>query len=209
MKLTNWSFPLAALIACFGVTRPAQADLLLSAQSVTAAPGTVNDTFQVYATNIGASAVEVSAFNFEIATSSTDIVFQQSSTTTGFPYIFAGNSLADLLFAGLNSTNGPGQTLDVSDLAFLPNSFNVINPGEKFGLGEIFFDVAMNAPPQMAPVNFNTDFAATSVSDQNGNSIPLQFSNGQIALATVPEPSSGVLLLTGCAILLWKRRRRV
>ena len=190
MKLRNWqSFALSTAITCLGAALPARADLLLVAQPVTAAAGAVNDVFDVYITNLAASAVDVAAFNFEINTPSADIAFQQATTSTSlFPYIFAGNSA----FGPVISINGPGQTLDVADVVSAPNSFTVVSPGASFGLGKIFFDVAPGAPAQIAPVNFNTNNAATSVSDQNGKSIALQFLNGSITVTpatSVPEPS--------------------
>jgi hypothetical protein len=199
MRNAHW-IALGALIASLGLGPAARASLLLTAQPVTASEGAVNSRLNVYLTNIGSSPVDVSAFNFEISTASTDIVFQESTTgTTLFPYIFAGNSL----FGPVISSSAPGQTLDASDLAAV--SFTVVNPGGSFGLGEVSFDVASNAPAQNAPVDFTTSASFTSVSDQNGNIIPLQFSNGQITItpaATVPEPSSAFLLLTALAGLL-------
>ncbi len=197
-----------ALAISIGSAPAVRADLLLTAQSVSATGADVNDTFDVYLTNIGASAVDVASFNFEINTSSSDISFQQATTaTTLYPYIFAGNSL----FGPVISTDGPGQTLDVSDIAATPNSFTVVNPGASFGLGETFFDVAPGAGSEMVPVTFNTNDAFTSVSDQYGNLQPLEFANGTITVSpvsTVPEPATGGLLvcfLMGCATLCLRR----
>jgi hypothetical protein len=200
----NW-FMLGALTACFGGAPAARADLLLTAQSVSAAPGSVNDTFNVYLTNTGASAVDVEAFSFEINTPDTEITFEQSTIgTTLFPYVFAGNSFVQtFLGTNVNSTSSPGQTLDASDLT-ANLGFTVVNPGQSYGLGLVYFDVAAGAPPQTAPVNFNTNFAFTSVSDQNLMSIPLDFANGQIV---VPEPSGRWPLVIALAGLAWVIRR--
>jgi hypothetical protein len=200
---------LGALLACLVGAPAAWADLVLTAQSVSAAPGDVNDTFDVYLTNIGGSAVDVSSFSFEINTSSSDIAFQQSTTaTTTFSYIFAGNSLV----GPVNSTDGPGQTLDVSDIAATPNSFTVVGVGDSFGLGHIFFDVAPGASPQVAPVDIKTDFALTSVTDEFGNPIALEFTDGAITVtsastSTVPEPSPTMLLAAAVLGLVWMKRR--
>jgi len=198
---------LGALLACLAAAPSAWADLVLTAQPVTAAAGDVNDTFDVYLTNTGGSAVDVTSFSFEINTSSSDIAFQQSTTgTTTFSYIFAGNSL----FGPVNSTDGPGQTLDVSDAAATPNSFTEVDAGDSFGLGHIFFDVAPGASPQVAPVDFNTDPAITNVSDENGNPITLDFTDGSITVtsaSTVPEPSPTMLLAAAALGLAWVNRR--
>ncbi len=208
----NW-FILGALAACLGGAATARADLLLTAQSVTGPPGSVNDTLNVYLTNTGTSAVDVEAFSFEIDTSDPVITFEQSTTaTTLFSYVFTGNSFVEtFLGTNVNSTSSPGQTLDASDLTATPGTFTVVNPGQSFGLGLIDFDVAAAVPFQIAPVDFNTNPALTSVSDQFGNAIPLVFANGSIGVSTVPEPSGRWPLAIGLAALVWmlKRSRRL
>lgn len=192
---------LYALITLLGVTA-ARADLMLTATPVTAAPGTVNGTFEVDVTNTGSSSVDVSAFSFEITTASTDIAFQQSTTATTETYIFAGNSL----FGPVASTNGPGQTLDVSDVA--NSAFTKVDAGATFGLGEIFFNVAPGAGAQTAAVDFTTDPAITNISDPTGSLFTLAFTNGGITVtgnsgSTVPEPSSWLLWTTVFAAMLF------
>jgi hypothetical protein len=198
----------AALIAFLADAQVARADLLLTAESVTATPGSVNDLFNVYLTNLGATPVDVAAFNFEINTTSTDITFEQATTaTTLYPYVFAGNSFAESFLSGVISTSSPGQTLDASDFALAPGSFTVVNPGitSSVGLGLISFNVAPSAPYQVAPVTFNPNPAFTSVSDQFGNLQTLEFASGNI---TVPEPATGFLLLVSLTGLLWGKRFR-
>ena len=192
-----------ALMACLGCAQVAHADLLLTAESVTAPPGSVNDLFNVYLTNLGATAVDVESFSFEINTTSSDITFEEATdTTTLYSYIFAGNSFVSAFFGGVVSTSSPGQTLDASDLTLVPSSFTVVNPGASFGLGLVSFNVTPGAPNQVAPVNFNTNSAFTSVSDQNGSLLPLEFASGSI---TVPEPGTGMLLLAPLAGLIWAK----
>ncbi len=136
---------LSAVIALTGAPA-ARADLQFSVQPVAASPGDVNDTLEVDATNTGSSVVDLAAFAFEINTLSSDIEFQQSTTATGLaPYVFAGNSLVDTYFGGVNSIDGPGQTLDVSDVVLTPNTFADIAAGATVGLGEISFNVAPDA----------------------------------------------------------------
>jgi hypothetical protein len=193
----------AALIAFLTGAQVARADLLLTAESVTAKPGDVNDLFNVYLTNLGTAPVDVESFNFEINTTSTDITFEQATdATTLFPYIFAGNSL----FGPVISTSSPGQTLDASDIA--ATGFTAVNPGASFGLGLISFNVAPTAPNQVAPVTFNENSAFTSVSDAAGNLQTLDFASGNITVSAVPEPATGLLLLVPLAGLLWSKRFR-
>jgi hypothetical protein len=208
IKKRNWRWiTLCVVAACLGVVAPpARASFILTAQSVSAAAGDVNVPFNVYLKNNG-PAVDVSSFNFEINTASSDIAFQQATTgTTLFPYIFAGNSF----FGPVISTNGPGQTLDVSDIAADPNSFTTIGTGASFGLGEIFFNVAPGAGPEIVPVTFNISGAITSVSDINGNLQTLDFASGQItvgAVSTVPEPATFMLsgIVIGLSALALRR----
>jgi hypothetical protein len=193
-----------ALTAFLAGAQTARADLLLTAQSVTAKPGDVNDLFNVYITNLGAAAVDVESFNFEINTTSTDITFEQATTaTTLYPYIFAGNSL----FGPVISFSSPGQTLDAADTT-ANSGFTTVNPGASFGLGLISFDVAPGAPNQVAPVNFNTSPAATSISDPAGHPLTLDFASGNITVTAVPEPATGLLLFVPLAGLLWSKRLR-
>jgi len=178
---------LAGLSAFWGVAPVARATLMLTAQSVTANAGAVNDAFDVYLTNSGATPVDVAAFSFEITTSSSDVTFEESTTATSlFPYIFAGNSI----FGPVISTSAPGQTLDASDVAAGVGTFTVINPGSSFGLGKVFFDVAPGASAEVAPVDFNTSTALTSVLDQFGNLLTLDFSNGQITISAAARSPS-------------------
>ncbi len=188
----------SAVIALMGAPA-ARADLQFFVQSVPASPGDVNDTLEVDATNTGSSDVDLAAFAFEINTLSSDIEFQQSTTSTvPAPYVFAGNSLVDTYFGGVNSTDGPGQTLDVSDVVLTPNTFTDIAAGATVGLGEISFNVAPDAVDGLDAVDLNP--AQTSASDQFGNAIPLDFSNGGITVTTVPEPSGWALTLLVIAV---------
>jgi hypothetical protein len=200
----NWRWMAwGVLIACLSGAQTARASALVTIQSVFAMPGEVNDVLNVYITNLGAAPLDVAEFAFEIDTTSPDITFEQATTaTTLYPYVFAGNSL----FGPVISTSSPGQKLDASDIAATPTSFTVVNPGASFGLGEIFFNVAPWAANQLAPVNFNTSSAFTSVSDQNGNLQPLDFAAGSINVVA-PEPSTWILLVVPLAWILRTKRR--
>lgn len=187
------------LLAFLASAPVARADLLLTAQPVTARPGDVNALFNVYLTNVGATPVDVEAFNFEIITTSSDITFEQATTGTTFaPYIFSGNSL----FGPVISFSSPGQTLDAADTAAVANSSTTVVPGVSFGLGLVSFDVAPGTASQVASVNFNTNTAFTSVSDPFGNLLPLDFASGTITVSSVPEPATGLLLLVPLAALI-------
>ncbi len=195
---------LGGLLAALG---PARADLLFSMQSVTANPGDVNDMFEVDVTNTGTTAVDLAAYSFEIDATSTDITFEQSTTgTVPHAYVFAGNSFVDDFVSGVTSISAPGESLSANDLGEIPASFTTIAQGAEFGMSEVFFDVAPGAASEVLPVDFNISIADSSASDPNGNAIALDFSNGQIPINAVPEPSSAVLLST--ALIGWLAARR-
>jgi hypothetical protein len=198
-----------ASIVLLGLAPPARASLLFSVQSVSASPGDVNDLLQVDVTNAGPAAIDPAAYSFTIQTSSSDITFEQATTATLFPYVFAGNSF----FGPVTSTSGPGQSLSASDL---PANFNatVIGAGFTFGLGEVSFDVALGAPAEVLPIEFNTSSSSsTSALDPNGSPIPLNFSNGEITIGSAtPLPATLPLFATGLSglglLVGWRRKRK-
>ena len=194
-----------ASIALLGLAPPARANLLFSVQSVSANPGDVNDLLQVNVTNAGPGAVDLGAYSFTIQTSSSDITFEQATTATSFPYVFAGNSL----FGPVTSTSGPGQSLSASDFPANSNA-TVIGAGVTFGLSEVSFDVAPGAPAEILPIEFNT--SSTSASDSNLAAIPLNFSNGEITIGSAtPLPATLPLFATGLGglgLLGWRRKRK-
>jgi len=151
--------------------------------------------------------VQLSAFNFVIQTSSSDITLKQATTATLLsPYVFAGNSL----FGPIISTLTPGLHMDGSDV---PANFmaQTIAPQVTFGLGEVSFDVAPGAPAEILQIMFNaTD---TSAQDQNFTDIPLTFVNGEITIrSATPLPATLPLFATGLGalgLLGWRRRRKV
>ena len=202
---SKWAIVLCTFWAATSAI-PARADLMLSIQPVTVAPGSVNDTFELYLTNMGGSTVDVAAFDLEITTPSSNIVFEQSTTmTTTLPYIFLGNSL----FGPTISTSFGGQILDESDAASA--GFTVVAPGMSYGLGEVTFDVTSGAKAGFDGVVYNPLSMATSFSDQNDNSLALSFSSGAIDVSspsTTPEPAPWLLLVTGLAMaMVWRVKR--
>jgi hypothetical protein len=197
-----------ASIVLLGLAPSARASLLFSVQSVSASPGDVNDHFEVDVTNIGAGSVQLSAFNFVIQTSSSDITLKQATTATLLsPYVFAGNSL----FGPVISTSAPGQSLSASDLPANTNA-TVIGSLVTFGLGEVSFDVAPGAPAEILSIVFNTNSNNTSALDPSGALIPLDFSNGQITIrSATPLPAALPLFATGIGglgLLGWRRKRK-
>lgn len=187
----------------------AHADILQLSVSpdITAAPGTTGNGFDVLLTNLSGPAVSIAAFSFEISVLSPDITFTDASTATMSPYIFDGNSL----FGPNITESNTLQTLDASDL-YAGAGDVVLGTGATLALGRIGFDVSSTAPVESVDLVF-TGYPATSLSDSQSNNIPItSLTGGSVdvlsATATVPEPSSPVLLLMIAALILWRWRRR-
>ena len=182
---------------------PANAALIVSTTSTTAAPGDTGDFINVFLTNTGPSSVNVGGFLFKITVSSTDVTFTSTTISTVPAYIFAGNSL----FGPTISTMGPGQTMDGSDL---PNAGStVVGAGASFGLGHVLFNVSPTATPQVATISF--DKAGTSLSDPAGVALPIgTFSPGNITirLAGTPEPATFGLMGFALAVAGLRLRLR-
>ena len=183
----------------------ARADLILSGQSVTATPGSSDDSLDIDLTNSGPLAIIIGAFSIGISTANPDISFTDANISTTAPYIFAGNS-----GFGPDLDTTTGQSLIASDIFNIPLSGFTLNSGTTVGLGHIIFDVAGTATGGVFPMSF-TSFPTTSLSDPAERAISIDtFSNGNITItgAAVPEPSSRPLLLAGIVLLVAARAKR-
>jgi hypothetical protein len=191
---------------------PAQADLILNVQSVTAAAGSTNNALDVTLTNNGPSAVTIGGASFGLMVSSTNITFTSATTgTTLAPYIFDGQSA----FGPTISTTPPGQTLEASDVFAVFGSGTTVGAGMTVGLGRVLFNVAPGTAPGPYPVTVQP-FAFTGLIDPSGlNNIPITTLNGgniTVIGATAPVPEPSTLLLAGLgwpAAWLLRRRRGV
>jgi hypothetical protein len=188
-----------------GLWVPARAEIFI-ALPATAAPGDVGDSFDVVLQNPGA-AFNLASFTLEISTTDTDITFDDSTTGTSEPYVFAGDSFDDTYLSGISSTSAPGQTLQAFDTT--SDGGNILVPADStVGLAEVFFDVSPLATVgTTATVTFDTN-GGNSLSDADGNPIPIEgFQDGTIYI-TVPEPSSTILFAAGLAWLSLRRARK-
>jgi hypothetical protein len=201
----------AAALLC----SPARANTILSIQplSVSVAAGSMGDAFDVVLTNSGPASISVASFAFEVSVTDTDITFTAADFSTGaFSYIFVGDSF-DVINAFTLNTNGPGETLDASDLTNDGAGITLIS-GASLALGEVLFNVS----PTAAPGTFTVSFTgmpivsdANNLSNPAGNAIAIDnFSSGSITIgggSSVPEPSSLLLSFAGMAALVGLRVR--
>jgi hypothetical protein len=179
--------PLIALVLVAALPCRAVTPLLtVTAQSVSATPGSIGNTLEVTLSNSGLFSAVVSGFGFEISTATPNINFTSATTSTVGTYIFAGNSVS-----GPTISTTTGQTLDASDVYGVTHSGVSIGPGQTVSLGHVTFDVAPGASGPVTVVI--TAFPSTSLSDPFGNNVPIaNLANGLITLPSAPQaPATG------------------
>jgi hypothetical protein len=197
----------AVLVALVLIAVPpsARASLVIDVQSVGANSPSSADAFDVTLTNIGPLSITLGSFSFGVSVTDPAITFTSATVATVVPYVFAGQSL----FGPTISTSGPGQTLDASDIASA--SAATIAAGATVGLGHVFFSVAAGdtAGPKTVTLAI---FPTTALSDDQDSNLPVSFfKNGTITIArtaSVPGPSTILLMLTGITGLTFARRQR-
>jgi len=187
-----------------GSATSARADLILSAQSVQAKVGT-SGAFDVSLTNTGPNSVTVGGFSFRVSVNNPGITLTQINTSTAIPYIFAGQSLSGPIIT--TPGNLPGQSMSASDARLTGGT--LLAPGATLGLGHVLFNLSSGLPPGVYPVTITPPGfgSLTSLSDPNGNPLPLGTAiNGTIT--AVPEPASLLLLVAATGFVVVSRRRR-
>jgi len=186
------------LLAATWFVGAARADLIISARTLTPPVG-FSGTFDILLSFTGsANAPVIGAFSFDILAASPSISFLSASTmTTVAPYIYAGNSFADI--NGFPLATKTGQELIASDT---PNNGSpFIDNGETVSLGEVSYSIAPSAGPVPIVITFLP--AGTSLSDPAGNPLAFTAVNGGI----IPEPAYIPLLGVCLGVLLADRPR--
>ena len=185
----------------------ARASLIVSVQSVTAAPGSSANGLEVLLSNTGPSDITIAAFSFGVTTANPNISFTDANTSTvSAPYLFLGHSLFGPDLTGATS----GQSLSTSDVFDNPLAGATLLSGTTAALGHILFDVSPGAGGGTFLVPLAA-FPATSLADPAGSNINFQASFGQITItgaAATPEPSTLVMLLSASMFLSRAALRR-
>lgn len=173
---------------------PASADVILGIGSVYAAPGSSGNAIEVYLLNTGGSSIVIGGFNFEISADS-DIVFTGAGFSTSAPYIFAGDSFDYMNSVPLGILTL--SSLSANDIFDIPGGGTTLGAGDTLGLALVTFDVSPTAAAGPVTVSFSIGPSDTNLSDQLGDSIPIdRFVGGTINVpAAVPEPSTAAMFL--------------
>jgi hypothetical protein len=189
------------------MANPAQAEFIISVESVTANAGSIGNTLEVELTNTGSSTVTIGGFSFGISTATSNIDFTGAFDSTAKPYLFAGDSLF-----GPEIDTSNGQSLIASDFS-ASGLGDFVGAGATVGLGKVFFNVAPSTPGGAIEVTL-TPFPTTSLSDPSGNNISVDTLNhGTITVISsvnsVPEPSTLLLALLASPAgvwMIWRQR---
>jgi len=194
-------------IAVILLSIPARADIVLSVESVTGAPGS-SGTFDVLLTNTGTSSQNIAVFNFELTTADTNITFTDVTTsTTTAPYIFPSSFFGpDITTPPIN----PG-TVEAGDVDATFAGTDVA-PGAIYGLGNVSFSISSGATNgEIAQIDFAA-FPSTSLADSSGDTVGFTPQSGAITVqtssTTVPEPSTALPLAGAVLLGAWLIRRR-
>jgi hypothetical protein len=195
---------IAGLAAClFNPAAAPAAGITISLAPAVAAPGSTANFFDVDLTNLGAAAIKVGGFAFNLSIANANISFTDANVSTTALYVFSGNSLFGPDLTGPVS----GQTISASDAVSVVLSGTTISSGSTVGLGRVLFNVSAGAAPGVFAVNL-VAFPFTSLSDAAGNNISIDtLSAGQITITGVPEPSFMFLLPLLMAAVVLRRPR--
>jgi hypothetical protein len=194
--------------AALGVGAPCRADLVIEAPNLTVTPGSTG-SFDVLIASTGGT-FSVAADDIELDLSGlSSVSFTGISINTVTPYIYGTNS------ASLNGStfiiNVSSNDVEAFDFLF-PTGAQTIDttpPNNVFGLLNVQYTVASNAAAGTSgTLSIGPD---TSLSDANGNNVLFTPQSGSITIAgaTIPEPSSVLMLAIGLAGVCYFRKKTI
>jgi hypothetical protein len=198
------STPAVLAVAALLLSVPARADIVLSIEDVSGAPGS-SGTFDVLLTNTGSVSQNIAATNFELTTADTNITFNDVTTsTTTAAYIFPSS-----LFGPDIITFTTGQTIEGGDVDSTLVGTDVA-PGATYGIGNVSYSIDPGASNgEVAEVDFAA-YPQSSLSDSMGNNVPFTAESGTITVqtSTIPEPSTAIPLAAALLLGVSFIRRR-
>jgi hypothetical protein len=185
--------------------------LVIEAPNVAALPGSSGsfDLLLVNTNPAGGASFDVAADSIQLFLAGpASVTFTDASINTIVPYIYVTSGTTVPGGGPLSLDTFPNTGFTASDAEFAAPGFRTVNPGDTFGLAHVSFTVSPTAPLGTDTINFVS--SATSLSDNNGNSIPFSLVSGSISV--VPEPSAlieaGTAALIGLGAFWWRRGRR-
>jgi hypothetical protein len=201
------------LLASLGPAVACRADgLVISAPDLTATPGSTG-SFDVLLTNTnptGGASYDVAGDSFQLQLSGPlDASFTDVSiNTVAAPYIYVTSGTTQ---GGgpLSLDTFPNMLFTASDSEFASPGFRTVNPGDVFGLAHVSYSISSTTPNGIDTISFSN----VSLTDINGNAIPVSISNGVIAVGmAIPEPSAliqgATAALIGLGASWWRLRVR-
>lgn len=193
-------------MAAATLSSPVQAALIVTVETVTAAPGDTGLLEVVISSDIEQ---RLSGFSVELALGGSQAQFTNVDSATTDPYVFGAESFGILADPGFPNTG-----FYFSDISANLDGFVTLNAGETYGLGRVAFAIDSNAAAGFRPITFVLG-ATTQFDDDLVNPIAgITFVSGGIDVdatvaQAVPEPATLGLFLVGgsCALLLGAVRR--
>jgi hypothetical protein len=200
------------LTAIMGRAVPCRAaGLVIEAPTFTATPGS-SGTFDVLLLNTnpaGGDSFNVAADSLGLSLSGPlSVTFTDVSISTVTPYIYVTSGTTQ---GGgpLSLDTFPNAQFTASDSEFGPLGFRTVNPGDVFGLAHVSYSVSSTTGNGTDTIMIAAA-PTTSLSDENGNSLPFAITNGLIAVGVpVPEPRALTQATIAAAMIglgYWWRR---
>jgi hypothetical protein len=178
-----------------------RAGLILEAGPVTASAGS-SGAFDLVLANTnspGGASYDISSDTIQLAlTGLTGVTITGATIDTSIPYIYQTSGTMVLGGSPFVISSTPTSFL-ASDSEFDMQGFDIISPGQSFGLAQVTYSVASNATAgQMGSISLTN----SNLSDFDGNPVLPTLQGGTFTvMAGVPEPSSLALFATGLAML--------
>ncbi len=208
---------LLILMASQGAITPCRAaGLVIEALSSNALPGS-SGSFDIVLINTnatGGTSYDVATNTLAISVSGpAGITINDVTMSTSASYIFA-ESLDANYGLPLATINSPPTSFTSSDSGDVVNGYpgyQVVNPGETYGLAHVNYTVSTTAAiGSRDTISIDSLNVGTSLSDENGNLLPFTPQNGVVVIGSViPEPSAliqgATAALIGLGALGWRR----
>ncbi len=205
--------------ACLGTVTPCRAEgLVIEAPNLTGVlPGSTGsfDILLLNSNSAGGASFNVASDNLAVSISGpAGVTITNVTTSTVATYIFEQSIDTNfgLPFASINSPPTSFSANDAGDVAAGYPGFQVVAPGQTYGLALVTYMISSTAPAgAVDTISIDSINAGTSLSDDQGNLLSFTPMNGSITtLFAVPEPASIIPAATAVLIGIaaaWRRRR--